>query len=111
MRVQSLFLQLCQDIPQLALYACIHPVRVIFENESPNNFGINLCLKLHSTLSSALHHLLHFLLGIGRNGSSGDEFSAGDVLLFPVKRDIRSRHELNVFLSVSFEHETDESVG
>ncbi len=103
-----LLFELCQNVVELSLYARIHSVSIILKDETANQFRVHLGLELHSTLRSLLHHLAHLLLRRGVNGSGGDQLTADDVLLFPVKSDIRSSHELQGALPILFQDESDE---
>ena len=96
----KLLFELCQNVVELRLDARIHPISIILEDEPTDEVGINLGLELHSTLRSLFHHLAHLSLGLGAYGSGGGQFTADDVLLFPVKSDIRSSHELQGALPI-----------
>ena len=80
-----LLFELCQNVAELGLHACIHSVSIILKDETSDDIRVHLSLELHSTLRSLFHHLAHLLFCIRSYGSGGDQLTADDVLLFPVK--------------------------
>ena len=76
--IYDLFLQRSENGVELALDTGIHAESVVFEDETTDNVGVHLCLKLHSTLSLTLHHLAHLLFSLRRGADAIDAVANGD---------------------------------
>src|SRR5574344_2927304 len=99
------------NIVELTLHTHIETVSVIFQNEATHKRWVYFCLELNGSISPLSHHLLHFILNLRTNGCGGNEFAVDDILLFPVKSNIRVSHELQGKLSIFTNNKGNEPLG